>query len=208
MFFVLSPIPHGAFPWGKECFLLAEECHCKHQCAVEFQAEKICARCAPIPCTHTSDGVRKNGMGCCSPCGLEWRKTLIFHQESTDSSPICRAGYTTPQPPSAEGSLTAFCQVTAHCSITGAFLETRTGEGSVKKGNLLTESFVLHQDQVQPVQQNQTSHSLLIFLEKTSFEHFSAFISFPSSVLFPLTLSLMTKGLNQTAALFGIKLPS
>lgn len=84
--------PHGAFPWGKECFLLAEECHCKHQCAVEFQAEKICARCALIPCTHTSDGVRKNGMGCCSPFGLEWRKTLIFHQESTDSSPICRAG--------------------------------------------------------------------------------------------------------------------
>lgn len=97
--FVLSPTPHGAFPWGKGCFLLAGECQCKHQhqCAVEFQAEKIHARCAPIPYTHTSDGVRKNGMGCCSPCGLEWRKTLIFHQESTGSSPVCRAASTTPQ---------------------------------------------------------------------------------------------------------------
>lgn len=95
--FLLSPRPHGAFPWGKGCFLLAGECQCKHQCAVELQAERIHARCAPSPCTHTSDGVRKDGMGYCSPCGLEWRKTLIFHQESTGSSPVCRAASTTPQ---------------------------------------------------------------------------------------------------------------
>lgn len=69
------------------------------------------------------------------------RRALIAHQSAGLDSPPPH------KPPAAEGSLTAFCQVTAHCSITGAFLETGTAEGSVKKGNLLTESFVLHQDQ-------------------------------------------------------------
>lgn len=47
-----------------------------------------------------------------------------------------------------------------------------------------------------------------IFLEKTLFEHFAASIYFPSSVFFPLILSLMAKRPNQSAALFGTKLSS
>ena len=47
-----------------------------------------------------------------------------------------------------------------------------------------------------------------IFLEKTLFEHLAASIYFPSSTFFPLILSLMAERLNQTAALFGIKLAS
>lgn len=71
------------------------------------------------------------------------RRALAAHQS---------AGLPPPPHKPPEGSLTAFWKVTAHYSITGAFLETGsestwTAEGLVKKGNPLTEPFMLHQDQ-------------------------------------------------------------
>lgn len=90
-------------------------------------------------------------MGCCSPCGLEWRETFFTRRALVAPQ---SAGLAAPphEPSPAEGSLTAFCKVTAHYTITGAFLETgsestRTAEGLMKKENPLKESFMLHQDQ-------------------------------------------------------------
>lgn len=136
-------------------------------------------------------------------------RALVAHQSAGLAPPPHK-------PPGAEGPLTAFCKVTAPYSITGALLETRsesprTAERSLKKRNPLTESFIMHQDQCSlssKTRQAILGWTLLIFLENTLFECFSAFISFPSSVFFPLILYLMTKGPNQTAALFGTKLPS
>jgi len=70
----------------------------------------------------------------------------------------------------------------------------------------------LHKDQCSRGLTSKAKQAILggffIFLEKSLFEHFAASIYFPSSVFFPLILSLMAKRPDQTAALFGTKLSS
>lgn len=89
-------------------------------------------------------------------CSFFTRRALVAPQSAGLGPP--------PHKPSpTEGSLTAFCKVTAHYTITGAFLETgsestRTAEGLIKKGNPL-KVFHVAPRSVQPVWQNQMSHS-------------------------------------------------
>lgn len=109
-------------------------------------------------------------------------------------------------------SVRSLCSTTSLCSHPGDRRWNYSVDESLKRGYPLTGSSgcaKISTNMAWPAKPDKPFIVFFfIFLENTLFEHFAASIYFPSSVFFPLILSLTAKRPNQTAALFGTKLSS